>query len=1575
MNGPKHKFGVVSLIIILWTLFGFPGISSLQFNIKEAEAATYSTPAYMVNPGWSNHRKRVVFYNGDRFFLLYSKGDGSISYKSSPDNVTWSGESSLTGIDYATLFDIYLVSDTKFDLVYYRSVNQTRYVRTCTIADATITVGNPSVGITNTLTRIAVARSGTGDRIYVIATNGSTLSVSSANNTGDAVNIASWSSCINDSKAASTAVAIVPYQSSDEALVVYTRDEGGTSKDGLFSSVVSPGNGGTEVEISNYNALPDFSSPISISDTDFRIIILNPTSGAMEEWRWNDTSWTQIDANIDPDNETDHSSPSLFYDRISGDMYVLSMDYNVERHHKPNGGSWQTEEDVDGDTGIGFYSYPITQMHEPPYGSSRTCNELVWAFRVESGTEFNLKVGSETLISCADTDPPTPDPMSFAVTPDDAGPTSVDMTATTATDPSTPVEYFFTFTACGSNGGTGGSDSSWQESTTYLDGDLEPNKCYGYTVTARDSATPTPNSTGASGVSEAYTAANVPGTPSLDNATSTTLDLTNNENGNPASSPTTLFAVQVVTTNPADANWLNQYVDANGEPSGTEVWLSDATLDGLKLRGLQPSTLYGVKVKARNEDGEETLFSAEGQGTTTAPSPILTQIHYRWFNDDGAEGAASWATSEDASLSSVTSNSPIRLRLEISNEGLANDPGPTTYRLEYATSTSGPWTPVENAGMATNLHWQMMDSSYYTDGAGSNNIDPGLTDENGSFLAGKLKDTSNLTTNLPLTTTQFTEIEYCMQATSKATPGVTYYFRLTDDGALLHDYLQYAQVTLNGGGSWFNANWSYRKHLRIDSSRVAGNLTNFPVVISTIDEDWKEDGTYGGHVAQLDGGDILFTAGDGVTKLDHEIEKYEPSTGELVAWVEVQSLSSSSDTGLYMYYGNASLAEAENQWNPTETWDANYVGVWHLAESSGDALDSTFYGSDGTVTGTVTQGSSGGQIDGAYDFGTDGKVNCGDQSHHESGTDSFTVGFWLNMDQSTGAQQLVLYKGASAAWDAGYNFNTTNASATDIRFSLTDDGGTQSQSPVASITQDEWIYVVGVVDRTANRQRIYTNGTEVGAGTDITGFGTLTDSGDNIELAFSWAPSWEMDGLMDEVRISNTARSPEWIQTEYNNQRAPAAFYTVGIEESPGAGADPFNNGWAYRKRMSIDAAQISADLINFPVLVKTTDPNLTKAQADFDDILFTAANGTTKVDHEIEKYNSSTGELVAWVEVPTVSSSSNTDIYLYYGNANAVNQRNPTGAGVWEPNYVGVWHLNETVGDEQTTGTHSDSTWNYNDGSQNNNDDVTGKIAGAQYFDGTSDYINVPDSWTLDMESGQDFTVSAWVKSNQSLQAGNWPAIVRKMNDGAPASDGYGLVLFSELNDQGYFEIYDGGPIYTVSGNSVRDDIWHYVAGARVGANLRLYEDGVQIGVDEPGSSEDLSNSHPLRMGDGCDTPPSGALSYQGAIDEVRISKIVRSAAWARAEYNNISNPAGFFLTGIEEGPGTEGDPFQNGWTYRKRLTIDASRVAADLTDFPVLISTTDADWKEDDSYSGHVAQDDGGDILFTSADGMTRL
>jgi len=80
-----------------------------------------------------------------------------------------------------------------------------------------------------------------------------------------------------------------------------------------------------------------------------------------------------------------------------------------------------------------------------------------------------------------DTDPPTPDPMSWATVPYATGSTSIAMAATTATDPS-GVSYYF---SCISGGG---HDSGWQSDAPYEDTNLQPNTMYTYTVKSRDNS-------------------------------------------------------------------------------------------------------------------------------------------------------------------------------------------------------------------------------------------------------------------------------------------------------------------------------------------------------------------------------------------------------------------------------------------------------------------------------------------------------------------------------------------------------------------------------------------------------------------------------------------------------------------------------------------------------------------------------------------------------------------------------------------------------------------------------------------------------------------------------------------------------------------------------------------------------------------------------------------------------------------------------------------------------------------------------------------------------------------------------
>ncbi|MHA2281741.1 MAG: LamG-like jellyroll fold domain-containing protein [Promethearchaeota archaeon] len=328
------------------------------------------------------------------------------------------------------------------------------------------------------------------------------------------------------------------------------------------------------------------------------------------------------------------------------------------------------------------------------------------------------------------------------------------------------------------------------------------------------------------------------------------------------------------------------------------------------------------------------------------------------------------------------------------------------------------------------------------------------------------------------------------------------------------------------------------KIIKIDNKMVfgSGELVNFPVLISLVDSDLRVD-------VQPDGDDIAFSLGS--LWLDHEIEVfnqiYNGTHAELIAWVRIPQLSTSLDTYIRMYYGNATMSIREN---PVGVWDTSYKGVWHLKESSGFTQDSTSYSENGLVTGTVIRPSTG-QISNAYNYGTDGTFNVGDPAdgHLDFGTESFMVSMWINIDTSTGTWQIPLYKGSSSTWDPGYCF-ATPTTGDSIRFHITD-GINNIPSPSARIDSDSWVYIVGIVDRTNGLIRIYKNGTEIGTGTDISTI--LSIDGD---LHFQCAePTFDFDGLLDEIRVLNVTRSQNWIKTEYYNQYDPNSFYSIGQEE------------------------------------------------------------------------------------------------------------------------------------------------------------------------------------------------------------------------------------------------------------------------------------------------------------------------------------------------------------------------------------------------------------------------------------------
>ncbi|MBD3293798.1 MAG: DUF2341 domain-containing protein, partial [Armatimonadia bacterium] len=338
--------------------------------------------------------------------------------------------------------------------------------------------------------------------------------------------------------------------------------------------------------------------------------------------------------------------------------------------------------------------------------------------------------------------------------------------------------------------------------------------------------------------------------------------------------------------------------------------------------------------------------------------------------------------------------------------------------------------------------------------------------------------------------------------------------------------------------TWYDSNWMYREPVMINTIEINSELHEFPVLIDIIDAGLS-------NYAQNDGDDILFTTISGI-KLDHEIESFDKSTGHLVAWVKLSQLTGNSM--IYLYFGNP---QSSNQQNTASVWSDDFVMVQHLEETSGTHYDSTDSSNNGEPTDNPVQDKIG-KINGANEFdGVYSKVHVNDADSLDLGING-TISAWFKMDvhKNFGG---IIHKGDSDDWsDEAYALQFWNNN--NLRFYIFNSGGDHHLETSTAISTNTWyhvagswnetgryFYVNGIVDvssTTAEAPRISIGGVNIGA--------QLVDDmgGSYRNLPF--------DGIIDEVRISNTSRNPHWMYINYLNQLDASSFISIAPVEGGG---------------------------------------------------------------------------------------------------------------------------------------------------------------------------------------------------------------------------------------------------------------------------------------------------------------------------------------------------------------------------------------------------------------------------------------
>jgi FlaG/FlaF family flagellin (archaellin) len=349
-------------------------------------------------------------------------------------------------------------------------------------------------------------------------------------------------------------------------------------------------------------------------------------------------------------------------------------------------------------------------------------------------------------------------------------------------------------------------------------------------------------------------------------------------------------------------------------------------------------------------------------------------------------------------------------------------------------------------------------------------------------------------------------------------------------------------VTTNTGGT-ITPTYLYRKPITITG--VVGTQTNFPVLV-TISGDTDIGGSTGGSGGSADGDHIYFTDSDGTTKLNHEIESFTGgASASLVAWVKVPSLT--NNKVIYLYYGSD---VAGGQENPTGVWDSNYQGVWHLGEDGNNDpngyLDSTSKNKDGTGTLMTPSSDVTGRIGNGQQFtkASDDHITIDGTGTLSYGT-PLTVEAWVKCAPHSGTYSGWFLGKCDGNTDInwalrGFGFNSGN------QLWYNTQSGDSTYHTTTTTPADTWVHAAATIEA-PNALQIYLNGAPDGAfSITTTGNNPVTGGTKDLTIGLGY-PDEYFGGTVDEVRVSNIARSADWLATEYANINTPATI--SGAEE------------------------------------------------------------------------------------------------------------------------------------------------------------------------------------------------------------------------------------------------------------------------------------------------------------------------------------------------------------------------------------------------------------------------------------------
>ena len=324
-------------------------------------------------------------------------------------------------------------------------------------------------------------------------------------------------------------------------------------------------------------------------------------------------------------------------------------------------------------------------------------------------------------------------------------------------------------------------------------------------------------------------------------------------------------------------------------------------------------------------------------------------------------------------------------------------------------------------------------------------------------------------------------------------------------------------------------------------------LTNFPVLVVLNTNLLGFD--YSTFVSAA-GGDLRFKSADGAAELNYEIEQWNPA-GNSCVWVQVPRFTNNCSVIAQWggFIGSSTPAYTTNG----ATWGNGFLGVWHLDELFGLHRDSTANSGTARSTQAVGQGFPSGIAGGADNF-NDLRVYSSYYIQLYGGVNDYvsipnlgtnaqvTVECWANLNAVPPDTTRGLV--SCDPWTTGITEFRCNNS---LQVQAANYNGTTLTSPANSISVSNWFYTGYVMAGAGSGNfRLFLNGTNVATAT-----GVSPCDNSSMTIAREYGGRY-LNARMDEVRISNVARSTNWLWATYLNIASNAVFNSASAVTSVG---------------------------------------------------------------------------------------------------------------------------------------------------------------------------------------------------------------------------------------------------------------------------------------------------------------------------------------------------------------------------------------------------------------------------------------